>query len=114
MNKLAMLFLAVALGGCASSGAPVSQPDIARVLKSRPGLVPTKDDVLLAYSPARYYGNVAGHGVSQDLDVSAACGCADIGSSSSSPGGSQSVTPDIDHKKKTILKVQITLKPHPR
>lgn len=110
MRIVCLLSFLVLLGGCATAGTAPVQPDIARVLKARETPAPTADDLLLAYSPARYYGKEAGHGVAQDMDVSAACGCADIGSSSSSPGGGQSVTPDIDHKKKTVLKVQITLK----
>jgi hypothetical protein len=105
MMRWVLLLLLV--GGCASGatleragGFPIIQPD--------------EEDELRAYSPEVYLTQLAGHGVGGGMDLSAACGCAETGSSSPSSPSGPSVTPGVEHKGKIPLHITVTLPPMPK
>jgi hypothetical protein len=70
---------------------------------------PVEDDRLRAYAPEEYLAGLAGHGVGGDLDLSAACGCAESGSSGPGSGGGPSSGPGVEHKQTSRLRVIIVV-----
>ncbi len=101
------VILLLVCGGCATSSNPGSAGGL-------PVIVPDEEDELRAYSPEIYLTQLAGHGVGGGMDLSAACGCAETGSSSPSSPSGPSVTPGVEHKGKIPLTVTIIVPPVPK
>lgn len=93
--------------GCQAHSPARVDVEILAVMVTVGPVEPDREDELLAYSPTRYLTEQAGQGVEGDMDLSAACGCAETGSSSPSAPTGPNVTPVVDHKKKATLKVLI-------
>ncbi len=99
------------LGGCATTPAPVADPDVAGLLEVAPPPVPDEEDELRAYAPEVYLSGLAGHGVSGDLDLSASCGCAETSGSGPSGSTGPGSGPGVEYQKRATLHVIIHLPP---
>jgi len=102
---LAVVFL---LSCQAHSKVPLD-PDLTLVVERSGPVAPDRDDELRAYAPVQYLTETAGRGVEGNVDLSASCGCADVGSASSGPGGGPGTGPDVDYGKKANVEVKVIL-----
>jgi hypothetical protein len=106
---LALLAAASAVASCAAHTGPAMDADLAYVVASVGPETPARDDELRAYAPVRLLTESAGRGLEGNADLSASCGCADVGSASSGPGSGPGTSPDVDYGKKAFLNVEVKI-----
>jgi len=109
MRVFLLLLVCLLAASCGAHMRPGPTSEIHLVAERTGPLQPSAEDEMKAWAPERYLTQTAGHGVAGDLDLSAACGCADTSSSSGSGQSGPSVSPGVEHARPAVLKVNIVL-----